>query len=214
MNVNEAKEIFLQALPELSEPLKSAVEFTLSNWHKLRYELTKIDNLQHEEWRDIGGYEGLYMVSNLGRVKSFYGIGEKLLTPGVNRGGYAFVVLTDINKIRKSLKVHTLVARMFLPNPEDKPVVHHRDGNRSNKRVENLEWVTYRENTAYAVQKGSYDNKNGCDNPHSKLTAEQVFYIRVHYIPRHRKFGSNALARKFNVSKNTIFNVVNYVTYK
>lgn len=97
---------------------------------------------------------------------------------------------------------------------ENKPVVHHRDSNRANNRVENLEWVTYRENSAYAVQNGSYDKPIGCDNQHLKLMEDDVRYIRAHYIPRHREFGANALARKFNVSQSTILNVVHYITYK
>ena len=213
MNVNEAKEILLQALPELSEPLKSAVEFTLADWHRPNREQIKVDNLPRELWRDVVSYEGLYQVSNLGRVKSFYGLGEKLLTPSVNKGGYEFVILTK-NKIRKSCKVHTLVARAFIPNPENKPVVHHRDSDRTNNRVDNLEWVTYHENSAYAVQLGKYDKKDSCATPQAKLTAEDVRYIRANYIPRHREFGANALARKFKVCTNTIYGVVNYSTYK
>ena len=213
MNSNEVMEIFLQALPELSEPLKSAVKFTLSNWHKLSRDTTSVDNLPHEIWRDVIGYENLYMVSNMRRVKSFYALGEKLLTPSANKSGYMYVVLTK-DCIRKSCKVHTLVAKAFLPNPENKPVVHHRDCNRSNNHVENLEWATHQENTAYAVQKGSYSKKYGCDNPLSKLSADDVRFIRKYYIPRHREFGTNALSRKFNVSKNTILNVINHETYK
>ena len=118
------------------------------------------------------------------------------------------------NSVAKSIKVHTLVAKAFIPNPENKPVVHHKDSNRSNNRVENLEWVTYQENTAYASQKGSYDKETGCASPFAKLTEEDVLYIRKHYIPRHRKFGANALSRQLNVSQSSILNVIHNVTYK
>ena len=106
---------------------------------------------------------------------------------------------------------HSRCASLY---PVDKPVVHHRNKKRADNRVDNLKWVTHAENTAYAVQDGSYDNKDGCANPHSRLTAEAVRYIRAHYVPRHREFGANALARKFTVSTGTILNVANYVTYK
>ena len=224
MNIKEAKENLQEHLPLLPEPAQVAANFLLKKFDEIVHELkqqkhnaivqAKVENLPHEIWRDVVGYEGLYMVSNMGRIKSFYGIGEKLLTPSVNKGGYMYVVLTNINKVRKSLKVHTLVAQAFLPNPENKPVVHHRDSNRANNRVDNLEWVTHRENTAYAVQNGSYDKPDSCATPRAKLTAEDVCYIRTNYVSRHREFGANALARKFNVCTNTIYSVVNHSTYK
>ena len=224
MNINEAKKNLREYLPLLPESAQVAANFLLKKFDAIVRELeelkrntavqSQIENLPREIWRNVVGYEGLYMVSNFGRVKSFYGIGERLLTPGANKSGYQYTVLTDKNKIRKSLKVHTLVARAFLPNPENKPVVHHRDSNRANNRVSNLEWVTHRENTAYAVQNGSYDKPDSCASPRAKLTADDVRYIRAHYVPRHREFGANALARKFNVCTNTIYGVVNYVTYK
>lgn len=224
MNINEAKKNLRAHLHLMPESAQVAADFLMKKFDEAVRELkllkrnaaiqSKVEDLPHEIWCDVIDYEGLYMVSNMGRVKSFYGIGENLLTPSCNQKGYQYVVLTDINKVRKSFKVHTLVARAFLPNSKGKRVVHHRDSNRANNRVENLEWVTHRENTAYAVQNGSYDKPIGCDNQHSKLTADDVRYIRAHYIPYHRKFGANALARKFNVSHGTIINVVNYVTYK
>ena len=224
MNINEAKKNLRAHLHLLPESVQADVDFLLKKFYETVRELkllkrnaavqSKVENFPHEIWRDVIDYEGLYQVSNFGRVKSFYGIGEKLLTPSCNKSGYQYVVLTDANKVRKSCKVHTLVARAFLPNSENKPAVHHRDSNRANNRVENLEWVTYRENSAYAVQNGSYDKPIGCDNQHSKLKKDDVRYIREHYIPRHREFGTNALARKFNVSQSTILNVVHYITYK
>ena len=223
MNIKEAKENLREYLPLLPETAQVAAEFLLKKFDEIVREFnemkrnavvqSKVENLPHEIWRNVVGYEGLYQVSSFGRVKSFYGIGERLLTPSANKSGYQYTVLTDKNKIRKSCKVHTLVARAFLPNPENKPVVHHRDSNRANNRVSNLEWVTHRENTAYAVQNGSYDKPDSCASPRAKLTADDVRYIRAHYVPRHREFGANALARKFDVSQSTILNVVHYVTY-
>ena len=224
MNINEAKKNLRKYLPLLPESAQVAANFLLKKFDAIVRELeevkrntavqSQIENLPREIWRNVVDYEGLYMVSNFGRVKSFYGIGERLLTPSANKSGYQYTVLTDKNKIRKSLKVHTLVARAFLPNPENKPVVHHRDSNRANNRVNNLEWVTHRENSAYAVQNGSYDKPDSCASPRAKLTADDVRYIRAHYVPRHREFGANALARKFNVCTNTIYSVVNHSTYK
>lgn len=224
MNIKEAKENLREYLPLLHEPAQIAANFLLKKFDAIVRELeevkrnttvqSQVENLPREIWRNVVGYEGLYQVSNYGRVKSFYGIGERLLTPSANKSGYQYTVLTDKSKIRKSCKVHTLVARAFLPNPENKPVVHHRDSDRANNRVENLEWVTHRENTAYAVQNGSYDKPDSCATPRAKLTTQDVRYIRAHYIPRNREFGANALSRKFNVCTNTIYSVVNHSIYK
>lgn len=91
----------------------------------------KIENLPHEEWRDVEGYEGIYQVSNMGRVKSLHWLGGRLIKPCSNKKGYLSVVLSK-NCIGKHYKVHVLVARAFLPNPENKPIVHHRDGKNFN----------------------------------------------------------------------------------
>lgn len=223
MNIDESKKNLLAHLHILPDNIKTDVKFLLEKLDEIVREVkelkrrtvvkNKVEDFSHEIWRDVVNYEGLYQVSNFGRVKSFYGIGENLLTPSANKSGYQYVVLTK-NKVRKSCKVHTLVACAFLVNLENKPAVHHRDGNRSNNRVDNLEWVTYRENSAYAVQMGRYNKKDTFSIPQAKLTSDNVIYIRTHYIPRHREFGANALARKFNVCTNTIYNVVNYITHR
>lgn len=103
-----------------------------------------------EEWRPIEDYEGLYAVSNIGRVKSIgwyvNGGNKRYQRPrvrinGADAGGYPKVELTKNGRIRTVL-VHRLVATAFVPNPLGLPVVHHRDENRANPRADNLEWVT------------------------------------------------------------------------
>lgn len=102
-----------------------------------------------EIWKDVVGYEGLYQVSNLGKVRSLDRVVKrgwcykgKLLTPTVNKdNGYLYVNLAGKNKT-----VHRLVALAFIPNPENKPCVGHKDTNRQNAKASNLEWVTYSEN--------------------------------------------------------------------
>lgn len=117
-----------------------------------------------ETWKDVEGYEGLYQVSNFGRVKALY----KELTVGNNGGtriypeailalgnsvGYPKVELHKNSK-GKSHKVHALVATAFLPNTLKKPCVNHKDGNKTNNHVSNLEWVTFSENLIHAIQAG------------------------------------------------------------
>lgn len=105
-----------------------------------------------EEWRDVKGYEGLYEVSNLGRVKSLPRNGtipeEHLMKPHFVCG-YVQYELTSKNK-KKGLKAHRLVAEAFLPNPLNKREVNHIDGDKHNNRLDNLEWATSSENQLHS----------------------------------------------------------------
>lgn len=109
-----------------------------------------------EIWKDVQGYEGLYQVSNLGRVKSLgrvidrlvygnYWQEEKILKPNKTKYGYLIVELRK-NKKPKSFLVHRLVAITFIPNPENKPEVDHINADKTNNSVNNLRWVTAKEN--------------------------------------------------------------------
>mgnify|MGYP003463631969 FL=1 len=108
-----------------------------------------------EEWRDIEGYEGLYQVSNLGRVKSFNYRGHKgcieILTPRLDGKGYEMVALYKEGKVRNT-KVHRLVAQAFIPNPNNYPQVNHKDENKTNNDVKNLEWCTNKYNHNYGTR--------------------------------------------------------------
>ena len=113
-----------------------------------------------EEWRDVVGYEGLYQVSDQGRVKSLerklsHWRGgeriqkERILKPAVY-GGYLSVGLCAGGK-RKMLRVHRLVCQAFHKNPENKPCVNHIDENKTNNAASNLEWCTYEENNNHGT---------------------------------------------------------------
>lgn len=105
----------------------------------------------NEEWKDISGYEGLYKVSNLGNVYSFKT--NKILKTPIGKRGYPNLNLLKNGK-QKLYVVHRLVAKAFIPNPDNKPEVNHIDGNKTNNCVDNLEWVTSRENTLHARKTG------------------------------------------------------------
>lgn len=103
-----------------------------------------------EAWKDIVGYEGKYQVSNLGRVKSFKHRKPHIMVGSVSHDGYQLVLLSSGGKnIGKS--VHRLVAQAFLSNPNNYPVVNHKDGNKLNNIVDNLEWCTYSENILHSM---------------------------------------------------------------
>ncbi|MGI8362739.1 NUMOD4 domain-containing protein [Bacillus cereus] len=118
----------------------------------------------NEIWKDIEGYEGLYQVSNLGRVKSLERVVERsdgrtrkqygrILKPGLNTYGYPHVVLCR-ESLCKTTLVHTLVAQAFLYKKTICTEVNHRDGNKKNNSVWNLEWVTSEENKEHALREG------------------------------------------------------------
>jgi hypothetical protein len=102
-----------------------------------------------EIWKDIEGYEGIYHVSNLGRVKRV--ATNRVLQPYRNKAGYLLVYLCKNGK-RKTHRIHRLVAQSFIPNPENKPEVNHLDENKINNMVSNLEWSTRKENCNYGTR--------------------------------------------------------------
>ncbi len=117
------------------------------------------------------------------------------------------------NGVEKLYKVHRLVAQAFIPNPENQPVVNHKDGNKWNNRTDNLEWVDQKENTLHAIRLGlrDYHQPNvKC----RKLTPEDVRYIRENYKRGDKEFGQNALARKFGVTENAIRLIIERETYR
>ena len=105
----------------------------------------------NEIWRDIEGYEGLYQISNKGRVKSLHNGSERILRPVIDRYGYYYIMLYN-DSVRKYFKIHRLVAQAFISNPENKPQVNHKDENKKNNCIENLEWATAKENSNYGTR--------------------------------------------------------------
>lgn len=112
----------------------------------------KGDNME-EVWKDIAGYEGLYQVSNLGRVKSTPRSRTKggIMTQHYDKRGYKVVMLCKDAKA-KMCKVHRLVAGAFIPNPDNKPQINHKDECKTNNCVFNLEWCDNLYNARYGTK--------------------------------------------------------------
>lgn len=104
--------------------------------------------------KDIKGYEGLYAITTCGKVWSYRK--QKFLAPADNGHGYMIVILFDASGNREHHRIHRLVAETYIPNPEDKPLVNHKDVNRKNNCLNNLEWVTEKENCNYEKNNSSY----------------------------------------------------------
>lgn len=110
---------------------------------------------ENEIWKDIEGYEGLYQISSLGRVKSLGNDKtkkEKILKQDKNKNGYFKVNLWKNNKT-KTCQVHRLVAHAFIENPNKLPIINHKDENPSNNMASNLEWCTQKYNVNYGTCK-------------------------------------------------------------
>lgn len=134
-----------------------------------------------EIWKDIDGTGGKYQVSNFGNVRSFtrFKNGE-LLKYGKYTNGYLFVHFskdTDKQGERHSYSVHRLVAQAFIPNPKGFPQVNHKDENKTNNRVDNLEWCDSKYNNNYGThnQKISEKNKNSHGRPVYCVELDRVF---------------------------------------
>ena len=143
--------------------------------------------MENEIWKDIEGYEGRYQVSNLGNVRSLKFRNQKLiknLTLTTNNNGYKMVALNNKNKTKFFL-VHRLVATAFIKNPNNYPVVNHKDENPQNNHVDNLEWCTQSYNCIYSMnihpkrrektidnlREYSSRNKRGVPHKHYKQVA-------------------------------------------
>ena len=126
---------------------------------------------EKEMWREVEGFDGLYYISNIGRVKSFSikKINEGKMMKVSYKHGYVYVALTK-NKIQKWFRVHRLVGSAFLPKIEGKSMLNHKDGNKKNNRVDNLEWCTRSENMRHAFDTGlvNMDLRRGKKMPYYK----------------------------------------------
>lgn len=170
-----------------------------------------------EVWKKIEGYEDIYEISNYGRIKSLSRLvnnhsgfkkllKEKYLKNHISKTGY-FVVDLKNNNVRKTFKVHRLIAIHFIEKVIDKNYINHIDGNKLNNEISNLEWCTIKENN-YHAKKIGLKNDCGVNNSKSKLKIEDVFYIR------NSNLKLKELALMFNMCESGISKIKLFKTYK
>lgn len=178
-------------------------------------------------WKDIPAYNGLYQASNTGSIRGLDRIVFRNGTDHLRKGdimsqiknsfGYMTVQLTMDGK-RKILLTHRLIAAAFIPNPKNKPQVNHKDGNKTNNHISNLEWCTASENVIHANETGLADFKknrkvySGEECGASILTEKQVLEIRSKYKPH--VYLLSMLAKEYNVTTGTIHSIITKRTWK
>lgn len=183
--------------------------------------------MHNEIWKPILGikdglYDGYYEVSNLGRVKMLPRIlrhskglrvsKEKIVT-GSNSHGYRIVSFKK-DGIKTVKAIHILVARAFIrnPNPEKFTMINHLNSNRSDNRVENLEWCDARRNAKHAYEAGRLKITKGIERSTAILDDKKVLAIKLLY--KTGEFSHWGLAELFNVGKTTIQNILNGTKWK
>lgn len=162
-----------------------------------------------EEWRAVVGYEGLYEVSNLGRIRRACSCnnskkGRILKTDNVK--GYLRASIYK-NGVKNRFFVHRIVAIAFITKDEHRNFVNHLNGIKTDNRINNLEWVTQSENAQHAIATGLTTNLCGEDHPAAKLTNDDIRKIREIYktgIPQHK------IAKMFGIVQSGISQIVNF----
>ena len=151
--------------------------------------------------KDIKGFEGRYTISNLGIVRSL--LTGKIMKPYITKFGYARINLRIAHsRDYKSYFVHRLVANAFLENTDNLSEINHKDCNKCNNRVDNLEWCSRSYNIKYSFTKGNASNK-GIKNPNAKLNNQDIKTIKE--LLKTNKFSYMQIADLFKVNRNTIY---------
>ena len=186
------------------------------------YRNISLQDLPNEKWRSVKGYEGLYQVSNLGRIKGMKKtIGrtkkmlrnEKMLRQSLKRTGYLAIALRNNIGERKDVLVHRLVIMAFIPNIENKPQTNHKNGIKTINMVENLEWATRSENMTHAYKNGlMVKTVRGEMCSYAKLNNNDIMTIRELYSMGN--LTQDKIAEMFLINRTSVSHIVNNKTWK
>jgi len=169
-----------------------------------------MNHVSTEIWKDVIGFEGLYVVSNFGNIRSVRWFSKGAYLKGnVTRDGYSQVLLCKHGKPKMFYR-HKIVAAAFIPNTNNYPQINHIDGNKLNNLVENLEWCTRSMNQKHAIRTNLQPLAIGEKNGQSKLTADQVVKIKTVF----KNLKGNTVARMFGVTPATIYLIRSRQTWK
>lgn len=150
-----------------------------------------------------------YLINSNGDVRNIKT--NKFMKKSISGTGYLTCFIDNKNQL-----LHRLLAETFIPNPDNLPCVNHKDGNKLNNDLSNLEWCTHSENNKHAYRTGlkKYAFDKGEKSPNHKLNKEQVDYIRKHYKRYDKEFGATSLSKKFNVAPSCITNIVYNINWR
>ncbi len=164
--------------------------------------MKKIQVLENEKWLPIKDYEGGYQVSDHGRIRGKFGL-RKITDNGA---GYKNVSLKKQGCKQKVVYVHRLTAQHFITNPDNLPQVNHKDGNKSNNHVDNLEWVSPSQNIKDAHAKGQMIRRT---RDVTKIDIKSAIFVREMY-RRYKETGKvGETAREYGVPRTTLSSIVN-----
>ena len=158
----------------------------------------------NEIWKE---YIYNFDVSNKGRIRNRV-TGHILKQTPFKNGYYGCVVSCGSRLNKKAIRIHVAVAELFIENPFAYTELNHKDGNKLNNEVDNLEWCTHSYNIEHAINKGLLKISQGEDHGLAKLKREDVEFIRTHYTPYDNQYGARALARKYGVHHSVIERIV------
>lgn len=180
--------------------------------------LNAISLQRAENWMPIPEYEDLYHVSDLERVKTLFRIdkfgrrrSEAIMTPSINGQGYYILELYREGKHQTKL-LHRLIGQAFIPNPENKKCINHKNSIRHDNSLSNLEWATYSDNNQHAFDFGKQVKTVGAAHPFVKLTEEKVLEIRAKYVKG--IYGIERLSKEYGVAFGTIQCIIYKKTWK
>lgn len=170
------------------------------------------NNLDKSEWKTVTGFHA-YKVSKKGEIYS--GLINKIMKPTKDKDGYLKLNLVRYDKdfkAKKDVRVHNVVLSTFKPKPEDSKAdqINHIDFDKANNNLDNLEWVTCKENIAHTRNTGRHPGTAGSRNSNAKVTEQDVMEIRKVYDYSKRA----ELAEKYGISPKTVENIAYRITWK